>query len=394
MSSTQVDRWPRITVWGHLWRALLATGTGVVLLGMALDPTVSLPVREQVYLRDLLVGVLALLLLPLHRRHPVVSVLLQAATAVSVSALGPAAVALASVATRRRWRPLAVNLVVAVVASWLSRGLYPAIDPLPLGVEAAGALLILAINVGWGMYVGARRDLLATWRWRAETAEREQAERVLAAQRDERARIAREMHDVLAHRISLISMHAGALAYREDLSAAEVRAEAELIQRTSAEALQELRGILGVLRGAGLEASTDTPQPTLADLPGLLEDARAARLRVEVRDELSVVPVPPQLGRHAYRILQEALTNVRKHAPGARARVDLTGTPGSELRLEVVNSSVPAWRPPGAPLPGAGLGLVGVAERAHIVGGSIEHGPTPEGGYRLVASLPWPEEAA
>nr|WP_277628274.1 histidine kinase [Arsenicicoccus dermatophilus] len=243
------------------------------------------------------------------------------------------------------------------------------------------------------MYIGARRDLFATWQWRAETAEREQAERVLAAQQDERTRIAREMHDVLAHRISLVSMHAGALAYREDLSTEEIRAEAELIQRTSSEALQELRGILGVLRGTGLEASTDTPQPTLADFPELLEDARAARLRVEVRDELGVASVPPQLGRHAYRILQEALTNVRKHAPGARARIDLTGAPGRELRLEVVNSAVPAWRPPGAPLPGAGLGLVGVAERAHIVGGSIEHGPTPEGGYRLVASLPWPEEA-
>lgn len=371
----------------------MAAGTGVVLLGMALDPTVSLPVREQVYLRDLLVGVLALLLLPLHRRHPVVPVVLQATTAVSVSAVGPAAVALASVATRRRWRPLVVNLVVAVVASWLSRGLYPSIDPLPVGVEAAAAILILAINVGWGMYIGARRDLFATWQWRAETAEREQAERVLAAQQDERTRIAREMHDVLAHRISLVSMHAGALAYREDLSTEEIRAEAELIQRTSSEALQELRGILGVLRGTGLEASTDTPQPTLADFPELLEDARAARLRVEVRDELGVASVPPQLGRHAYRILQEALTNVRKHAPGARARIDLTGAPGRELRLEVVNSAVPAWRPPGAPLPGAGLGLVGVAERAHIVGGSIEHGPTPEGGYRLVASLPWPEEA-
>lgn len=111
----------------------MAAGTGVVLLGMALDPTVSLPVREQVYLRDLLVGVLALLLLPLHRRHPVVPVVLQATTAVSVSAVGPAAVALASVATRRRWRPLVVNLVVAVVASWLSRGSTPPSTRCPWG---------------------------------------------------------------------------------------------------------------------------------------------------------------------------------------------------------------------------------------------------------------------
>ncbi|AKT51705.1 sensor histidine kinase [Arsenicicoccus sp. oral taxon 190] len=392
------DLWAPLTLWGHVWRGLLAAVTGAALFLMSNDPQVSRPLASWVPLVDVVVGLLSLSLLPLHRRFPVVvPVLLQAVTAVSMSSAGTASVALVSVATRRRWPRILLAGGVAMMASLAVSRLYRETDPMPAPLNIATMVLVLAAQVAWGLYIGARRDLLATWQWRAEAAEREQAARVSQAQIDERSRIAREMHDVLAHRISLISMHAGAVAYRTDLPPEEVRAEAGIIQRTAADALDELRDILGVLRQTpvgGAESSVEAPQPTFADIPDLVAQARQAGLSVTVVDEIAPgAGVPAQVGRHAYRMLQEALTNVRKHAPGAQTTVRVAGHPGGRLRLEVVNTPVAVWRSPASPLLGAGLGLVGLHERAHIVGGTITHGETSDGGYRMTAELPWPKEA-
>ena len=136
--------------------------------------------------------------------------------------------------------------------------------------------------VSFGLYIGSRRELLWTLRHRAERAEAEQELRVAQARTNERARIAREMHDVLAHRISQVSMHAGALAFREDLTPDEVRTSAAVIREKAHEALTDLRGVLGVLRGADGEPAL-APQPTYADLGDLVEEAREGGLHVDFR---------------------------------------------------------------------------------------------------------------
>ena len=131
------------------------------------------------------------------------------------------------------------------------------------------------------MYIGSRRELLATLRERADTAEAEQAARVAQARTAERAQIAREMHDVLAHRISLVTMHAGALTYREDLTADEMRATAAVIQENSHQAMVELREVLGLLRDGPGDSAPELPQPSAVDLPALLDEARASGMRIE-----------------------------------------------------------------------------------------------------------------
>ena len=140
--------------------------------------------------------------------------------------------------------------------------------------------------LAWGMYIGSRRELLWTLRDRAERAEAEQELRVEPGTANERARIAREMHDVLAHRISLIAMHAGALAYRTDLTAEEMRETAELIQAKSHEALTDLRQVLGVLRDDDRRPAPSGPQPTFGDLPALVLEARGGRHAVEYDDRV------------------------------------------------------------------------------------------------------------
>ena len=138
-----------------------------------------------------------------------------------------------------------------------------------------------------GMYIGSRRELLWTLRDRAERAEAEQALRVEQGRLNERTRIAREMHDVLAHRISLIAMHAGALAYRTDLTAEEMRQTAELIQAKSHEALTDLRQVLGVLRDGEAGGRSERPQPTFADLSALVLEAEGAGMRIQYDDRVA-----------------------------------------------------------------------------------------------------------
>lgn len=389
---------PPLTWRGHLWRVLLAGAAGVLLFGLLvaeLPPAYPAWVDGLLTADLVLLGPLALGLLLLHRRFPLpVAVVVTLLTAVSAVAAGAGLLVLVSVSTRRRWREI-VPLALLATGCWTVNGLlYPGTDVLIWPAQVAGALLLAAVSVGWGLFLGARRELVESWRLRAADADREQ---VLAAERAreaERARIAREMHDVLAHRLSLLSMHAGALAFRGDLPAETVRDEAGVIQRTAREALDELRGVLGVLRSgdpaASAGAGAEPPQPTLADLTDLVAQARAAGpvdLAVRTGD-----PVPPApLGRHVYRIVQEALTNARKHAPGARVVVTVEGAPDAGLVVDVRNPAPPA---PVATAPGTGLGLVGVRERVELVGGTLAHGALPDGGYAVTARLPWPAESA
>ena len=188
------------------------------------------------------------------------------------------------------------------------------------------------------MFVRARRQLVLSLRERADRAEAEQQLRVEQARQHERARIAREMHDVLAHRISLLSMHAGALEFRPDAAPEEIARAAGVVRASAHQALQDLREVIGVLREEPLDGDPERPQPTLANLPGLLDESRQAGMHVssECRVE-DLTTVPDGVGRNAYRIVQEGLTNARKHAQGATVDVMLDGAAGSGLTVEVRN---------------------------------------------------------
>lgn len=272
-----------------------------------------------------------------------------------------------------------------------------------------------AAVVTLGMYIRARRQLIASLRERAEHAEATQKLLAEQARRAERARIATEMHDVLAHRVSLMALQAGALEVRPDLPTDEVRETAGLIRTTARQALSELRDVIGVLRDDGQEEEEEAPhapQPMLRDIAGLVREYRHAGLDVELDMRLeNAEAAPGSLGRDAYRIVREALTNVSKHARGAAATVSVSGSPGEGLGVVVRNRlplpTVPSDRVPSdrvssdrmpshempheVPLPGAGLGLVGLAERVALAGGTLSHGPDPDGDFVLTATLRWQE---
>jgi signal transduction histidine kinase len=291
--------------------------------------------------------------------------------------MGATPIALFAVAL---YRSAAVAVAVtAVHAVSLATVYLVALGPTRTYWEATTFLVLLhVIGVGIAMLVRAHRRLVRSWAERARTAEQGDELRVEQARLAERERIAREMHDVLAHRISLLAVHAGALEVRRDAPGSE-RVAAGVIRQSAYEALEELRQVIGMLR----EPAEDRPQPTLADVPALVEQSRVAGESVEL--ELAAAGVPAGVGRHAYRIVQEALTNARKHAPGARVRVAVTGRAEQGLVVEVGNP----LRTVGSALPGSGTGLVGLRERVQLAGGRLDHGPTSTGEFRLRAWLPW-----
>jgi signal transduction histidine kinase len=240
------------------------------------------------------------------------------------------------------------------------------------------------------MYVRARRQLLISLRERARRAEADQRLHEERAGMAERTRIAREMHDVLAHRISLMALHAGGLEVRPDLPPHEIRETAQLLRETARLALEELRGVVGVLReDPGHDRRPPPPQPTLADVRRLVQDTRRAggdvelAMTVEQPEEL-----PSGLGRDAYRIVQEALTNVSKHASHAQVRVRISGAPRDGLHISVRNRQ-PAHQQVGPTLPGSGAGLLGLQERVALSGGTLVHGPDGSGDFVVEAELNW-----
>lgn len=338
------------------------------------------------FVLDLIVGVVCFVVVSRRRSHPVaVALFINVVGVVAGTSAGPSVLATVSLATRRRWREIIPVAIVALASSVGFELINPASnDPWQLTVPLAVAFV--AVAVGWGMYIGSRRELLATLRERAETAESEQAARVAQARTAERSRIAREMHDVLAHRISMVTMHAGALSYRDDLEPEQVRETAGIIQENSHQALIELRQVLGVLREDSGDADPERPQPSAVDLAGLVEDARDAGMNVSA-DLGPVDSIPDLLGRTAYRVVQEGLTNARKHAPDTLVTVALAGGPDDGLTIAVHN---PIRVGSSLDVPSSGLGLMGLAERATLAGGRLRHEVTGDREFALTVWLPWP----
>jgi signal transduction histidine kinase len=248
-----------------------------------------------------------------------------------------------------------------------------------------GTLLWLA-----GRVVRSRGELTAELHEAAEVAHEQREADAARAVAEERRRIAREMHDVVAHSVSMMVIQAGGarrILARDPRRAIEA---AELIERTGREALSEMRHLLGVLH-AGEDAAALAPQPTLQQLGALVERSRAAGLPVELHTEGSARELPAGVDLAAYRVVQEALTNALKHGGGA-AEVWVRYDPG-ELRLSVRD------RGDGTPRPqvgSSGHGLVGMRERVRVFGGELRTGPRPSGGFEVAARLPLhgEEEAA
>ncbi len=241
----------------------------------------------------------------------------------------------------------------------------------------------VVLSVVW--YIGRRIRVRGE---RAAQYEREQAAQAGRAVAEERTRIARELHDVVAHRVTLMTVQAGAAktVAADDLEGA-LRAM-EAVEHAGRQALSELRHLLGVLRPEA-EVNELGPQLGIADVPRLVDQLREAGLDVSLTINDVPADLPARVDLSTYRIVQEALTNVLKHtAPGARAEVTL-GTDRHGLAIEVLDNGSGATT-----LPGSGQGIVGMRERALLLGGSLDAGPRPAGGFQVVAWLPIEEEPA
>jgi signal transduction histidine kinase len=338
---------------------------------------------------DLVLGGLCSLAVWLRRRWPVgLAVAAGLVSVYATSAAGAALVALFTVAVHRRFAVVARIAAGYALVPFLTLLVRPDVPVGPWSQIVLGVVFALAV-LAWGMFVRARRQSL---RERARRVEAEQELRVAEARQGERNRIAREMHDVLAHRLSLLSLHAGALELRPDAAPYEVARAAGVVRDSAYQALEDLREVIGVLR-AGVDRSDETPerpQPTLADLPDLVDQSRRAGMRVRLDWQTdALAAVPAGVGRSAYRIVQEGLTNARKYAPDGEVAVTVRATPGDGVTVEIRNPC-PMGTGGGTAIPGAGIGLIGLTERAALAGGRLEHGPTPAGEFRLWAWLPWP----
>ncbi|WP_305784584.1 sensor histidine kinase [Symbioplanes lichenis] len=359
----------------------LAYGAATVPLGDAMSPSAFLP-----WPVDVAIGTACCVALLARRRWPVaLAAALIPVSAVSVMACGAATAALFTVAIRRRTSIAILLFLVFVATGPVYHELHGA-SAFPVWVDLTARLVTGTAALGWGKFVGAYRGLARSLRARADQALAEQQLRMEQARLMERTRIAREMHDVLAHRISLISLHAGALSVRPDADAREVTTTAEAIRSSAHDALRELRAVIGLLRD-DTAAGAELPQPDLGDLHGLVVSARESGMTVEYRCDPLVEQVSVLLGRTAYRLVQEGLTNARKHAPGGHVDIVVGGIIGEGLEVEIVNSFGHATSQP-EPLPGAGMGLVGITERVEMAGGHVEYGARQDQ-FRLRAQLPW-----
>ncbi len=345
---------------------------------------------------DVTTGVVACVLVPALLRWPAAVATLLAVLA----AVSPAATPAATLGTLHtaRERPLGQAGLVALAGTvgHLVRGAWRPLSGLETGWWVLLVVVAHAALLGWGALARARSDLL-TYLWeRARRAEQEQASRVQEARVAERTRIAREMHDVLAHRLSLLVTTAGALEYRPDADPARLAGAAAAVRTEAHRALDDLRGVVEVLRYEDLvpgsdgepvrgEARAGAPQPVLADVTGLVAELRGAGLEIELEQGVTrPEDVPATPSRTVYRIVQEGLTNARRHAPDQPVSVRVVGDRDAGLTVDVVNPLPPEVQSAA----GSSTGLIGLTERVELAGGRVRHGATARG-FVLHAWLPW-----
>lgn len=357
-----------------------------------------------IIMAGLIVAILASTALGWRHRHPLAWVLIISITSL-VLPIGNTLpyITLAALIGRRRGSAVwAAAAVVAATSTWviirdalaqpraasvLKNTLGPTgADPtqdasIGVATVVVAALLGLGTSIGAGLLLRGRREAAAA---REQSVQERMANSMLGdevARRAERELIAREVHDVLGHRLSLLSLHAGALEANAP-GDQRLRSSAELVRHNAAGAMQDLQSLLGVLRDTGGEP----PKLPLTQLPQVVEESFGAgqllASSIFIRD---AGQASPALSRAVYRIVQELVTNARKHAPGARTSLKVMGGPGEGILIDVIN---PITRPP-ASTAGSGRGLAGIAERTELLGGRVAHGLHGDNDFRVLVELPW-----
>ncbi|MEV5238207.1 sensor histidine kinase [Streptomyces cinnamoneus] len=294
-------------------------------------------------------------------------------------------VLLLALALRERPRTLVAAWLLTAAAGAVFQGMAPE--------HARGTWVVLVVIGGLFLLVGAAlRERGDARRALAEQETISEAERAHRTLLEERARIARELHDVVAHHMSVITVQADSAPYRIEGLPDAAREEFGAIAATARESLTEMRRLLGVLRSAETGGER-APQPELGRLPQLVEATVRAGVPVELTMPPTDAALPPAVDLSAYRIVQEALANVVRHAPGAATRVSVSADPhGTGLMVLVVNAAPPRADVPPLETGGTGHGLVGMRERVRLLGGTLDTGPLPGGGFRVAARLPFTTE--
>ena len=340
----------------------------------------ALPSTPARWLMVVCATVIALAALALRHRQPLTALFAVVAAIVAVPAvlllLGPALVALYTVAITLGRRDTAIAAVSVVAAVVLQRAAWDLTGDNSLPTVLIGTVAA----AGLGLYGGVRRERArerAVFEQRQEALE---AERTVA---EERVRIARELHDVVAHTLSLIIVQSEVL--RTKLADEQPRASAGAIAELGRDAMAELHRTLELLRG-GHELAERAPRPVLSDLQQLIGQSRGSGLNVELGIEGAVRPLPASFELCAYRIVQEALTNVRRHADAGHATI-LVRFGADALEVSVDDDGADSV----AAATSDGHGLRGMRERAAMLNGAVSAGPREQGGYRVSASLPYPE---
>ena len=336
------------------------------------------------------VAVLALLL---RRRFPLLVVLVELTAGLIGYDLLLLPVSIYSLGRFGRSERQLIAVSVAVTAAITVSPHYNPLDvtvddgePVTLPWMIITPLLLVGVPALLGVFVKARYRLMDELHERAERLERER--HLLAAQAlaEERSRIAREMHDVVAHQVGLAVIYSGVLEVSVDRESGEVRKLARQVGDANRQALRDLREVIGVLRLAGGTPEDPlTPQPTLGELPELVEGSRTAGLPATLRVEGDEVPMSDNVQRTVYRIVQEALSNVHKHAGPMRTDV-LVRYDGDAVEVRVRNDA--PRQPAPVAIPGGGHGLIGMRERVTLVGGDFSAGPLTGGGFEVTARIP------
>lgn len=364
--------------WLRRRRGLLLDIAAIVVA--ALDVALVIPDKAQLY--SWILSSTAVAALAFRHRFPFLVTLLTIPGFVAGWAELAPMIALGTLAWKRSW---GWQMVVAAIGVWVGRFVeWPLSDFQneswrEHALDAIYACFVIGMPIAIGFLVTARKDLAARLAQLNASREREQRLQAIAVRADERSRIAREMHDVVSHQVSLIAMQAGALQVSHEDE--RVREVAGTIRKLSARTLDELRDLVSALRTA--IDGEDEP-----DLDTLLDLVRESAVKVRFDMDLGGVPVPGPVAGAAYRTVQEALTNIRKHAFDAPATVRVAVVNG-ELSVEVHNDP-PAPARQGLLLPSGGHGLIGLRERAALLGGRFEAAPTEPGGFRVHARFPLP----
>ncbi|HEY4348020.1 MAG TPA: sensor histidine kinase [Gaiellaceae bacterium] len=351
----------------------------LALMAAVLLPTAGAAWHRRHSVAGVLLGALETLPLLFRRRRPVATVIAVGVVAIVIGAsgllllpfqLGVALYTLAASSGPRRTRALGGFAAIAGTAAILA-------------VQRSGpgdtALRVVFLTAAWllGDSIGSRRAYIREIEAKADRLERERDIEARRAIAEEQARIARELHDVVAHALSVIVIQAGAAEELFELEPARARKPIRAIDAAARTALSDLRRVLGLLH-ADVEYQ---PQPGLSRLDNLIDQVRATGLDVALEIDGRARPLPAPVDLSAYRIIQEALTNTIKHAGAGHARVSVRY--GDDLRLEIADDGHGATGDPAA-----GNGLTGMQQRAAMLGGEVETGTQPDGGYLVSARLP------